>query len=267
MAAVFLAHAATASAHPGETAELRQLGGRIRGDPQNVALRIRYAETATRAGHLHDALAQASEIARLEPGEREVHRIRGEIWLARGRWKNAEREFTAYLSDGVENAGSGRAYAARARLRRDAGQLELARADYDAAIPLSPTPELVLERGELDEARNDLLAAATGYREGLALLGPAVTIRLALIDAQARRGQPRLALESLDELLSHSPTRSDWILMRAELLDRLEQPIAGLVHRVAALYIAHRNSRRRPTQSNRLALARAQSALALRDAP
>lgn len=251
----------TVAAHPGTTAELEQLDARVHADPKNVTLRVRYSDAATRAGHLHEARAQAKAIHRLDPHEREVHRIRAEISLARDRPNAAEREFTEYLSDGVKNAGSGRAYAARARLRRKAGHLELARADYDAAIPLSTTPELILERGQVDEARNELGDLVAGYEEGLQLLGPAITIQLALIDAQRRDGHPRLALEQVDELLSLSPTRPDWILMRADLLDRLDQPVAGLIHRAWALYLAHRNLKRRPTESNRLILAQAESAL------
>ncbi len=257
----------SALAHPGATAELRQFEARVHDDPDNTTLRIRYAEAAIRAGHLHEALHQTRAVGRLDPDEREVHRLRGEIWLGRSRPKAAEREFTAYLADGVKNAGSGRAFAARARLRRDAGKLELARADYDAAIPLSPTPELILERGSVDEDREALDDVIAGYRQGLERLGPAVTIQLALLDAQRRRGQPRAALETVDALLSHSYARPDWILIRAELLDALDQPIAGLFHRVAALYFAHRNLRRRPTSSNRLVLARAETALAIRDRP
>lgn len=266
-AAACLAGSPTATAHPGATAELKQLETRVHDDPGNVKLRIRYADAATRAGHLHEALAQARAVTRIDPEEREVHRIRGEVWLARERPKAAEREFTEYLADGVSNAGSGKAYAARARLRLEAGQLELARADYDAAIPLSPTPELILERGLLDDARDEPEDLIAGYREGLELLGPAVTVQLALVDAERRGGHPRLALEQVDELLSLSPARPDWILMRAELLDRLDQPVAGLIQRAWALYVARRNLQRRPTQSNRLMLARAESALTPQDSP
>lgn len=265
LAALGLLVARNAAAHPGATAELQQLARRVDADPKNVTLRVRYADAATRAGHLHEARAQAQAIARLDPDEREVHRIRGEIWLARERPKAAEREFSEYLSDGIKNAGSGKVYAARARLRHEAGHFELARADYDAAIPLSPTPELILERGKVDDARDEPDDLIAGYREGLELLGPAVTIQLALVDAQRRGGHPRMALEQVDELLSFSPTRPDWILMRADLLVRLDQPFAGLIHRFAALYLAHRNLQRRPTQSNRLMLAQAESAFVLRD--
>lgn len=172
-----------------------------------------------------------------------------------------------YLSDGVTNAGSGRAYAARARLRHAAGKLDLARADYDAAIPLSPTPELILERGRVDGARDDLDDLVAGYEEGLELLGPAVTIQLALVDAQRRAGHPRLALARVDELLALSPARPDWILLRAELLHQLDQPLAGLMHRAWALYVARRNVERRPTQSNRLLLAQTEAALTPRVSP
>lgn len=263
--ALYLLGSPTAAAHPGATAELQQLGIRVHDDPKNVTLRVRYADAATRAGHLHEARAQAQAITRLDPEEREAHRIRGEVWLARKRSKAAEREFTEYLSDGIKNAGSGKVYAARARLRHQAGHLELARADYDAAIPLSPTPELILERGLLDDARDEPEDLIAGYQEGLELLGPAVTVQLALIDAQRRGGHPRLALEQVDELLEFSPTRPDWILMRADLLVLLDQPLAGLVHRAWALALAHRNLQRRPTQSNRLMLAQAESAFVLRD--
>ena len=56
IAALGVAWSPAADAHPGATEELQQLDARVREDPENAALRVRYADAATRAGDLHRAL-------------------------------------------------------------------------------------------------------------------------------------------------------------------------------------------------------------------
>ncbi len=254
----------SASAHPGEDERLKQLSIRIQAAPDDVELRILHADAAIRAGHPARALAQARRITALAPDEIETHRIRAEALRAHKKDAQALRAYDAYLDVVPAGPRKGKAHAARARIHLDADELDRARADYDAALEHVITPDLVLERGRLDETRDRLGDAAAGYRAGLERLGPAVTIQLALAHVELRREQPRAALEIVDALLDRDRGRSDWVLLRADVLDQLDQPLAALFHRVAALALAHRALHRRDISLHRLAVARAEFALGRR---
>ena len=260
-AALVLAPARSAVAHPGEDARLKQLAARVEAAPDDVDLRVRIADELLRAGHPGDALVQARRIAKIDPDAVEADRIRAEAFVARGRDEAGLEAYDQYLERAPAGPQKGKAFAARARIHRRADRLEASRADFDAALEHAVTPALVLERGALDEARDRLDEAALGYRDGLDRLGPAVTLQLALARVELRRGQARLALEVIDQLLSERPGHSDWVLLRAEALDQLDQPVAALFHRVAAFALAHRALARRDITLRREALARAELAL------
>lgn len=249
-----------ATAHPGEDERLAALHARIHAAPHDPSLRLRRAELLVRSGHHRRALAELARVERLDPDEREVLRLRALVHEAQGHPRRAERELDRYLDDGPPHV---EALVARARIRDADGRLDAARDDLDAAIALGPTPELLLARGRLDERRGHLDDAARGYRRGLAALGPAVTVELALAHVELRRDAPALALEVVDELLARSPERADWILLRADVLEAQGLAAAATVERLRALVIADANLRRRPTPLHRLVLARAQLALEL----
>lgn len=271
-----LAIASPASAHPGPRTALHGLDERIAAAPDDVDLRLRRAELRRRMGHPRDALADLRVAVRLAPDERRVELERARIHVALGQPRAAERALDRFLDAGPPHA---RALAERARLREADGRLEAARADLDAAVATGGTVELYLERGRLDERLGRLDAAAAGYREGLAVLGPAVLLRLALVDVERRRGAHDEALAILDALLAEAPRRADWILQRARILQEAGLPDAAVVERLRALVVADAVVRRRSTPLHRLALAEArlalgqialahqQLALVLRDAP
>lgn len=257
---LLIAVSPSATAHPGTSERLRQLHDQVHADPSDPQVRVRYADEAIRAEAWTTARAQARALARLAPRSAQVHRIRAEVLLGQGNTRDAERAFDTYLATKPEGTRAANAYAARARIRRARGDLAPARHDFDAAILAAPTPDLVLERGRLDVERDALPDASAGYRQGLKALGETTTVRLALVELEQRRGQYREALAALNPLLARRPGHPDWLLLRAELLDALQQPVAGIVHRIAALYLAHRELERRPTALRRLSVARAEFA-------
>ena len=88
--------------------------------------------------------------ARLVIDRRDVLLERGLVRLALGRAAEAMIDLDRYVASG---AATVEALEARARLHLEAGRVADARADYDAAIALRPTPELVLARGRIDEGQ------------------------------------------------------------------------------------------------------------------
>ncbi|MCX4244944.1 tetratricopeptide repeat protein [Paraliomyxa miuraensis] len=257
-----LVGASPALAHPGPSAALRSLDERIAATPNDVALRLRRAELRRSMGHPRDALADLRVASRLDPTEREVWLEHALTLIDLGKPQAAERELTRVIEAGPPHV---RALAERAHLREADGRLELARHDLDAAIAVDQALDLYLARGHIDERLDHLDAAAAGYREGLAALGPAVLLRLALADVERRRGAHEQALAVLDGLLAENPSRADWVLRRADVLQDAGLSEAATAERMRALVLAHAAVQRRPTPLHRLVLAKAHLALGQRE--
>lgn len=255
-----LASASPAFAHPGPSVELRALAERIDAAPDDVDLRVHRAELLRRMGHPRDALADLRVAERVAPSERSVWLEHAMVLVALDRPHAAEHQLDRVLALGPHH----QAFIERSHLREADGRLELARDDLEHALALDDTLELYLARGHVDERLGHLDAAAAGYREGLAALGPAVVLRLALVDVERRRGAHDDALAVLDGMLAEVPSRADWILLRAEILQDSGLPDAATVERLRALVIADATARRRATPLHRLILAKAYLALGLR---
>jgi tetratricopeptide (TPR) repeat protein len=263
-------------AHPGPSEQLHALDERITAAPHDAGLRLRRAELRRRMGHPRDALADLKLAAALAPDDRAVLLQRALVHVAMGRPRAAERDLDRFLAVGPAHA---EALAERARLRQADGRLEDARADLDAALALAADLELYRLRGRIDERLGRLDDAAAGYREGLAALGPAVVLRLALVDVERRRGAHEPALVLVDALLREAPGRADWLLLRAEILEDAGMLASATADRLQALEVARAAAERRPTPLHRLSvahahlalgqhgLARDALALVLRDAP
>lgn len=243
---------ATAAAHPGATAEIRDVSVRIDDAPKDVDLRLRRADLYRRAEHYRDALADLRVVARLDPDRRELRLSRALVHAAMGKRKAARRDLDAYLAEGE---GTALAYWTRAKLRRRADPTG-ARADYDAAITRGPTPDLYLERATVDEALGDLDAAAAGLAEGCSGATPPVVLMLARVDVARRRGAASEALALIDDLSATSPGRADWVLQRAEILADLGRDDEALGERLRALALAEAAVATRGSALNRLTRAR-----------
>jgi len=89
-----------------------------------------------------------------------------------------------------------------------------------------PNPEHYLERAGAFAAAGDshLDEAVRGIDEGIAAIGPIVTLERAAIDLDMRRGATEAALVRLDRIMEHSTRRETWLALRGELLRRMGRP-------------------------------------------
>jgi tetratricopeptide (TPR) repeat protein len=220
---------------------------------------LRRAELLRRAGHPADAAADLRVVARLDPDNRPLKLERALVAIDRGQRRAARRDLDAFLATGD---GTVLAHATRAQLRQHAGELADARADYDAALAIGPTPELYLQRADVDEADDDLDAASRGLAEGCAgTTSPPVVLLLRRLDVERRRERFDLALEVVDTMLRGAPHRAEWILERAEVLSALGRDGEALGERLRALALANAALARRGSANHRLARARVYLAL------
>lgn len=259
--ALALTGASGARAHEGVGAELALLDAELASRPGDPELLVARAALLRRAGRLALALTDCDRALTFAPDHRPARVERGLVLAALGRAAEGEAELTRFLDGGPPST---EALVARAHLREAAGRLEEARADLDAAVRLGPTPDLVLERGRLDEATGHLERAARGYEEGLRALSGAWVVRAAWIRVERRRARGDKALTLVDEALAQTPAAAPLRLLRAEVLEELGRAAEARAERMATLAAIDADLRQRPTDLRKLTRARALAALGRR---
>ena len=91
----------------------------------------------------------------------------------------------------------------------------------DAALEATarPTPELYLQAAGALEAAGRSAEAAVRLDAGLVRLGPAVSLELAAIDLDVRRGAVDSALARIDAAAGRSRRPERWIARRTQVLE------------------------------------------------
>lgn len=148
--------------------------------------------------------------------------------------------------DALLPAPHAKAHAARAAMRAERGDLELALADLDAAVVLDPTPERFLSRMRVAEQLD-----AQNAIEGLAG-APGAVCALERVRLLRETGQTVLARQAVDALLEQSPDHPEWLLLRAEV------SVYGRPYRKRAQEILKVRVQTRPSDKNLALLERSQ---------
>jgi tetratricopeptide (TPR) repeat protein len=138
-------------------------------------------------------------------------------------------------------------------------------ADYAAALAAQPEIDWYVERGLLQESLGLLPDAAQGYRDGLARVGDAVVLELALIRVESARGRYDAARQIVDRQLAQAPVKTDWYLRRADLQEAGGNALQARQDRERALEEANQALERNATGIHLLSRARAQAALGRTD--
>lgn len=252
--------AATAHAHDGYHAEIAALEGDAgRGD---VAALLSRSALHRRAGHVMEAYVDAENAVLGAPDQPSAYLERGLALATLGASASATDDLDAYLEAGGRSV---EALVARAELAREASQLSLARGLYDAAIELSPRPDLVLERGQIDLDLGQLDAAASGYEQGMKLLAGAHVIRRALLRVELARRSYDRAEALADEALAAAPSNPEWLLERGDVRAARGDAAGAKADRQAALDAVDESLQRRPTELKRALRGRALLALGAKE--
>jgi tetratricopeptide (TPR) repeat protein len=231
-------------------------------DPSDVEARLRRAHYYRLNGQPEKALADLQQVARLAPDDARPHVERGFALAALGRNTEAEAELGAFIS---QTGGTVTAHAERARIRTLTGRPDLAIADLGSAIALGPSLELYLERGRLLEDQARYAEATEGYREGLARIGKSPLLQRALVNALIVQARYDDALTAIDAALARGQLETQWLVKRAEVLERMGRIEEAQEARRDALSRANASLGKHPTSAN--LVTRAEIHLALGDAP
>jgi tetratricopeptide (TPR) repeat protein len=167
------------------------------------------------------ALADYATALGMDPSLDAVRLARGRLLLEARRPSEALPDLDHFLT---AHADHSEALVVRARARASTGDAPGARDDYDRALRLAPNPDWFIERARLVRESAGPNAAIEGLDEGLARLGPIVTLTLEAIECELALGRHDAALAHLDRLISVSGPHPQWTVQRGDILAAAGRP-------------------------------------------
>jgi tetratricopeptide (TPR) repeat protein len=191
----------------------------IAGRPRDARLYLKRAELR----RLHEdwdlAKSDYDRAEALEPTLIEVELGRGRLALDSGRPAAALPHLDRFLAARPDHVD---ALTQRAEARLAAGNPRGAAADSTRAISLSARPEveLYLLRARAQKAAADHEAALAGLDEGMARLGPLVTLEQAAIESELVLSRYDRALARLARMAAQSPRKESYLVRRGEILQQ-----------------------------------------------
>lgn len=258
---------APAFAHVADDRQIADLTERIDRSPDDAVLHLRRGELH-RARSEWEAAARDYRLARkIDPDLASVDLCMGRMFLEAGRPARAIESIDRFLAG---QPGHADALAVRARAFFRLGRNVEAARDFTRAVeqtrpPRSPDPDLYLDRARALAAAGAprLHEAIRGLDEGMAALGPLVSLGLYAVELEERLERFEAALERLDRLASQSPRKESWLVRRGDILEaagRHEE--ANRAYEQALAAIAHLPPERRSARAVRDLEAKVRSRLA-----
>lgn len=210
-------------AHDGLHEQIVAVTKKIRKNPKDPALYLKRAELFRLHAEWRNAAADFLRAERLDPGEPGIDLGRGKLWLDSRQYLKARTALDKYLSkqpDGFEGVIT------MARVLAKLKDPERSNRYFTQALILAPqdSTEIYFERSEMLAAAGKVDEALKGLDEGIAKLGPIVTLQMAAVDLEVRSGRHELALERLDKLAESMPRKESLLLRRGEILLQAGKP-------------------------------------------
>jgi tetratricopeptide (TPR) repeat protein len=217
--AVLCAYPLIASAHDGLDAQIASVTAQIAADATRADLFVRRGELHRAARHWTEALADLDRAASLDPALSSVDLVRARVLLDAGRATDAVDSASRFLEHQPDHAG---AVVVRARARARLGLVREADGDFAQALALQPLPELYIERARLlsRSGRTGMERAVQALDEGVARLGPIVTLELEAIGFDVRLKRYDAALARVERAGAQTTRKEEWLARRGAILER-----------------------------------------------
>jgi tetratricopeptide (TPR) repeat protein len=215
-------NASRVSGHDGVDDQITRLTSQIAANATAADLFVRRAELYRQSRRWNDALADLDRAASLDPSLSGIDPVRATVMLDAGRLKDAIVSASRVLEHQPDHVG---ALIVRARARTALHQYREADVDFVRALTRRPLPELYIER-----ARALSASGAVGFEpairaldEGVARLGPIVTLELEAIDLSVRMKRYDAALARIDRVAAQTARKEDWLARRGAVLERSQR--------------------------------------------
>jgi tetratricopeptide (TPR) repeat protein len=184
--------------------------------PTNASLYFQRAELHRIDQNWTNALSDLEMASKHDGGLPRLDFCRGRVHLEAGHPRLALAPLDRYLASNPPDPDG---YATRGRAHVKLEQFALAAADFTHAIALSSSsPELYIERAEALRRIGRLEESLRGLDEGIAKLGPLVTLQLPAIDLEVALQRPDAALARIDAVSARMARKETWLFRRAEVL-------------------------------------------------
>jgi tetratricopeptide (TPR) repeat protein len=212
-----------AFAHDGLAERIAALSAQIAQSPSSPSLLVKRAELYRENRQWTETLIDLDRAERIDPTIAIVDLVRAHVHLERKNWQAAADAATRFISRQPDHAD---ARVVRARAYAQLGRRQAAAADFTSALAVRPQPDLYIERAKVLEGpgRGPLEQALRSLDEGLARLGPIVTLELEAIDLELRLVRYDAALARLDGITARAPRKDTWLARRGAILERADRP-------------------------------------------
>ena len=205
-----------AHAHEGLHEQIAAITAKIRRDPKSASLYLQRGELHRLHRDWARAAADYDRAERFQPSLTSVDLARGKLFFDSGKLQRAKVTLDRFLS---RQPGNYEGLITRARVLAKLRFRSEAVADFNHALAHAADPDLYIERARVlaaDEQR--ISEALSGLDEGIAKLGPLVTLQLAAIDLELRRKNYDSALGRLDQITAQAERKEEWLVRRGEIL-------------------------------------------------
>jgi len=204
-----------AIAHDSPEHVVEQLTADMHRDGQRPGLLCDRATQYRELGRLAEAEADLSAALAAEPGNVSAANDLARVQLHRGHPTNALATLDRAIHRAANAEDRSPLLLTRAEIRATLGEHKAALADCNNAFSQGVLPDLdwYLLRSQLQLRAGQPAAAVAGLKQGFEQTGNAV-LEAEWIEALIDAGQPRLALERIEEPLAQSRWRSSWLLRR-----------------------------------------------------
>lgn len=218
--------------HNGLTEQIVAITAQIASNPANPGLLVRRAELYRFARQWQQALDDLDRATHLDPAIATVDLARAHVLLESGNHRAAVDAATRFLTRQPRHAD---ARIVRGRARAQLGLAREAAVDFTQALDLRPAPDLYIERAHavLSTDPSDIVGALRGLDEGLARLGPIVTLELEAIELELRLKRHDAALSRLERVSATAARKESWLARRGAILEQ-----AGRIEEARAAYRA-----------------------------
>jgi tetratricopeptide (TPR) repeat protein len=250
IAALFALGGEIASAHDGLVKQIAALSAQIAQSPSSPSLYVKRAELYRENGQWNEALADLDRAERIEPAIAISNLVRAHVNLDRRDWQAAVDAATRFISRQPEHAD---ARVVRARAYAQLGRHEPSAADFTSALAVRPLPDLYIERAKVlaGPGRGALEPALRSLDEGIARLGPIVTLELEAIQLELRLNNYDAALARLDRIAAQAQRKDSWLARRGAILERAGRPDqARAAYRAALDSISSQSERIQQTRAS-----------------
>ena len=206
-----------AVAHGDLHERLDALSARLRVDPTNAALHLERGNLRRQHGDLVQAIDDFAAAAKLDPKLDGVDLALGRTLFASQDWAAACTAMDRHLQGHPDHAT---ALLLRARCLVLLGDNRRAAADFERGIALcrEPQPDDFLDRANAMLTLGSVDDALRGLDEGIARLGPAVSLQLRAIDLEIAAGRFDAALDRLARAAGPDAHHDIWLERRAIVL-------------------------------------------------